>query len=90
MTSGVGQKTTVLHMAMGDICERTSITQPYCLAPYLETVLHPIQRPLPLPSVQKASCFVSSVSVLFLDKNQTCIGSFLPFIETGPLYSRWN
>lgn len=32
----------------------------------------------------------TSVSVPFLDKNQTCIGSFLPFMETGPLCSKWN
>lgn len=32
----------------------------------------------------------TSVSVLFLDRNQTCIGSFFPFMETGPLCSRWN
>lgn len=32
----------------------------------------------------------TSVPVSFLERNQTCIGSFLPFMDTGPLCSRWN
>ena len=32
----------------------------------------------------------TSVPVIFLDRNQTCIGSFLPFMDTGPLCSKWN
>lgn len=28
--------------------------------------------------------------VFFLDRNQTCIGSFFPFMDTGPLCSKWN
>lgn len=32
----------------------------------------------------------SSESVIFLDKNQTCIGSVLPFMLIGPLYCKWN
>lgn len=32
----------------------------------------------------------TSIPVFFLDRNQTCIGSFLPFMDTGPLCSKWN
>lgn len=32
----------------------------------------------------------TSKPVFFLDRNQTCIGSFLPFMDTGPLCSKWN
>lgn len=59
MTSGVGQKTMVLHMAMGDIMLKNIHNITLLPGTYLQTVLHPVQRPLPLPSAQKASCFVS-------------------------------
>lgn len=32
----------------------------------------------------------TSVPVFFLERNQTCIGSFLPFMDTGPRCSKWN
>ena len=52
-----------------------------------------IKLPKFIPSLKKRNYTLmshTSVPVFFLDRNQTCIGSFLPFMDTGPLCSKWN